>query len=364
MKKSTLLKYHSWFGLISGIFIVLLGISGSILVFQHDIEDALWEEYIKVEATGERSIDKGLQTIQENYDNWNLRLINFEEGEALVFNLRRPTERLFVFVHPTSGEIIKVLNELTTISRWLLKFHYSFQAGIFGRVLVFVIGVLFLLSLLTGIYLHRRSIIDVLLLREKIIFSNKRALHSSLHRVVGVWSLLLNLLLVVTGTFLAYAVMMAAFAGQKIPQPPVVDAPMEKILSEIESDYTDFTPTYMSFPRSDAGTVSIYGKFDDDPFYYSEYYNSISANYSTGEITGVTRIQEADFATKFSSTLLPLHFGNFGGIWTKLLYCIVGLSGPLLSITGFYIWWNARKLEKKRKKRQNKVKIKKVSSSV
>ncbi|HET8754325.1 MAG TPA: PepSY-associated TM helix domain-containing protein [Salinimicrobium sp.] len=123
MNTRSLLKYHSWTGLIAGLFVTLLGISGSILVFQHDIEDALWSKYSKVENAEKLDIDKGFKSIQENYTDWSIRLIHFEENEALMFNLRRPTERLFVFVHPSTGEIIKELNELTTFTRWLLKFH-------------------------------------------------------------------------------------------------------------------------------------------------------------------------------------------------------------------------------------------------
>lgn len=356
MTNRTLLKYHSWFGLIAGIFVFIMGLTGSILVFQHDIEDEMWEEYISIENPSGFDIDKGIENVQEKYKNWDTRLIHFEEGEALIFNLRRPTERLFVFVHPGTGEIIRELNELTTFSRWLLKFHYSFQAGLFGRILVFVVGILFLISLLTGIFLYRKSILKVLFFRERINFKNKRSLNSSLHRIVGVWSLLLNLLLVITGTLLSYTVVVAALAEAKMPETPKVNTPVKNILTEINREYPDFTPTYIRLPGAKEGNITIYGLYDDDAFYFSEFYNSFSANYYTGEITSVTKIREADFMTKFNSTLLPLHFGNFGGIWTKLLYCFIGLSGPLLSITGFIIWQKPGKSKRKRHKRKSYVK--------
>lgn len=353
MNNRILLKYHSWSGLLAGIFIVIMGISGAILIFQHDIEDALWKEYTQVETHEPLEIDKGFEAIQKQYKDWSIRLIHFEEGEVLIFNLRRPTERLFVFVHPTTGEIIQELNELTTFSRWLLKFHYSFQAGVFGRMLVFIAGVLFLLSILTGLILYRKSLLKVLFFREKINFRNKRSLNSSLHRIIGVWSLLLNLLLVITGVFLSYEVVMASLAAPVMPNSPLVTTPIENILQEIKEENPDFTPTYISLPASKDGAVSIFGLYNDDPFYFSEFYNSFSADYKSGEITGSVRVQDADMGTKLKSTLIPLHFGNFGGIWTKLLYCIVGLSGPLLSITGFVIWQKGNQ-SKRRKKRTKK----------
>lgn len=352
MNNRKILKYHSIAGLIAGIFLVLMGISGAILVFQHDIEDYRWKEYVKIEDYSGLHIDRGIDKIQKEYPGWDTRLMHFEEQEALIFNLRRPTERLFIFVHPSTGEIIKELNELTTFTRWLLKFHYSFQAGPAGRILVFIIGVVFLFSLLTGIYLYRKSILKTLFCSTRLNLKTKRTLYSSLHRIVGTWALFLNLVLAVTGIFLAWTVAAAGLKTPAIPEPPVVNASVENLLEQIAKNYPDFTPTYIRLPLSSEGQLTVYGLFDDDAFFYSEFFNKILADHQTGEISGVTRVQEADLQTKLSSTLIPLHFGQYGGIWTKLLYCLIGLSGPFLSITGYLIWRQgkpAKKLKQKKK---------------
>jgi uncharacterized iron-regulated membrane protein len=347
MNNRKILKYHSWFGLIGGLFILLMGLSGAILVFQHDIDDALWKEYIHIEHYETLDLDKGFASIQQKYPKWDTRLMHFKENEALIFNLRKPTERLFVFVHPSTGEIIKELNELTTFTRWLLKFHYSYQAGPAGRILVFLVGLLFLLSILTGIYLYRKSILKTFIFQTKIIHKNKRSFYSSLHRIIGVWSLLLNMLLVITGLFLAYKVAMSGLNPPKAANTPIVTAPINKTLEEIRTTYPDFETTYIRLPSNPEGSVLFYGLYKDDPFYYSEFYNNFQADYQTGEITGITKNSEAELITKFYSSLIPLHFGQFGGIWTKLLYCFIGLSGPFLSVTGFFIWQKSRKKKRK-----------------
>lgn len=351
MNNREILKYHSYAGLIVGLFLVLMGISGAILVFQHDIEDYQWKEYSEIEDYSGLHIDLGIKSIQRQYPDWDTRLMHFDENEALIFNLRKPTERLFVFVHPSTGEIIKEISELTTFTRWLLKFHYSFQAGPIGRILVFIVGVIFLFSLLTGIYLYRKSVIKTLFCSTRLNLKTKRTLYSSLHRIVGTWALLFNLVLVITGVFLAWTVAASGLNPPAAPQTPSVDAPVDHLLEQIEQDYPDFTPTYIRLPLNPKGSLTVYGLFDDDAFYYSEFYNSIRANFNSGEIIGVTRVQEADLKTKFSSTLIPLHFGQYGGIWTKILYCLVGLSGPFLSITGFLIWRQGKPAKKRRRKK-------------
>lgn len=352
MNNRKILKYHSFAGLIASLFLILMGISGAILVFQHDIEDYQWREYIEVKDYRGLHVDRGIQTIQKKYADWDTRLMHFEENEAMIFNLRKPTERLFVFVHPTSGEIIQEINELTTFTRWLLKFHYSFQAGPAGRILVFIIGLLFLFSLLSGIYLYRKSFVKTLLFKTPVSRKSKRTLYSSLHRIIGTWALLLNLVLVITGIFLAWTVAAAGLNPTAAPQTPAITASAEELLETIAVNFPDFTPTYLRLPLNPEAHLTVYGLFDDDAFFYSEFYNSIKADYHSGEIQSVSRVQEANLQTKLSSTLIPLHFGQYGGVWTKLLYCFTGLSGPFLSITGFLIWKKG-KPKKKRLRKKN-----------
>ena len=138
-----------------------------------------------------------------------------------------------------------------------------------------------------------------------------------------------------------------------MPDNPMVTTPIQEVLDELKDSHPDFTPTYISLPASQEGKISVFGLYDDDPFYYSEFYNSFTADFRSGEIIASAKIQEADLGTKLKSTLIPLHFGNFGGIWTKILYCLTGLSGPLLSITGFIIWQKGNRT-KRRKKRTKK----------
>ena len=354
MKNRSILKIHAYTGLIAGLFLLLMGLSGTILVFHHDIEHYSWETYRELDHATTFNIDKGIRSIRQQYPGWDTRLMHFEKDEALIFNLRRPTQRLFVFVHPETGEVIKELNELTTFTRWLLRFHYALQAGVPGRIIVFIIGLLFLLSLLSGCYVYRKSFFKTLFFRVPINRKNLRTHFSSLHRLVGVWSLVFNLLLVITGLFLSWTVVTASLKDPVWPGTPPVKTPVGNLLKNIETAAPDFTPTYIRFPATAGGSVVVYGIYEDDPFYYSEFGNYFAADPQTGKISSVVKIVEADLATKLSNTLIPLHFGNYGGIWTQVIYALVGLSGPFLSVSGFIIWYRGNKKKKQNRERRRK----------
>lgn len=354
MNNRKILKYHSWFGLIAGLFLLIMGISGSILIFHKEIDKQLFREYSQIIPAGIPDIDVGIQNVIAKYPDWDTRLFEFKTDKALVFDLRKLKERKYIFMHPASGEIIKEIDANTHFTSWLLKLHYSLHAGTTGRILIFFVGILFLLSLISGIIIYRNAIVKTLFFKIKITKKNKRNFYSQLHRYVGVWALLLNFVLVVTGIFLAFTVAKAGINGMTTPNPAVVSTSIAQSLSEIKKQYSEFTPTYVRLPLRQENNITIYGKFDSDAFFFSEFYNNFQIHPKTGEILSVSKVQESTVLNRLNAMITPLHYAEFGGIGIKILYSLVGLSGPFLSVTGFFLW------RKGKKKGLNKKKLRKA----
>lgn len=321
-----------------------MGITGAILVF-HDSIDQTVSIIIPTNVI-EKSpdYDRAISIIQNKYPLWEIRLAKFSQDEALIFDLRNLKERRKVFVDPFSGEIIKDINYHTQFTSWLLKLHYSLHAGIFGRIVILLFGILYFLALITGIYLYRKSILKTLTFKVKIKNKNKRNFYSGLHRYVGVWALFLNIILVITGIVLSFKVTKAALNTPLQPASPKIEATVNGILQNLHKNNPEFTPTYIRLPKQETDKITIYGNFDKDLFFYSKFFNSFQLDYKTGNILSVQKISEASFLKKLDSMVIPFHFGEFGGIWIKILYSFIGLSGPSLSITGFYLWWKLKKI--------------------
>lgn len=343
MKNRTLLKYHSYFGIIAGLFLFVLGVTGSILVFTPDINRWTNEKYIVETNSKENKLDLAIKNVQDSFPDWSTRIISFERGKTIIIDLRQLEEKKYAYIDPDSGTITHVIDANSQFTSWLLKFHYSLHSGIIGKILVLFAGVAFFLSLITGIVLYRKVILKILFFKIKVKNKKKRNYYSALHRYVGVWALLLNLVLVITGLFLSYKVVNSGLQQAIKPTPPPITISVEKALVEIEHKYPDFKPTYIRLPSSDSGAIIINGIFNDDVFYLSEYYNRMTLNSKTGEIMLSTKISESDFTTKLYSSILPLHYGQYGGWIIKILYCLVGLSGPFLSISGYFLWLKRKK---------------------
>ncbi|MHB1107119.1 MAG: PepSY-associated TM helix domain-containing protein [Lutibacter sp.] len=344
MKNKTIFKYHSWLGLITGLYLIIMGVSGAILVFHDSIDQTVSINIPANVAQKSPDYDRAISVIQHQYPLWELRLVKFAPDEALIFDLRNLKERRKVFVDPFTGEIIKDLNYHNQFTSWLLKLHYSLHAGISGRILILLFGILYLFALITGIYLYRKSILKTLTFKVKLNNKNKRNFYSGLHRYVGVWALFLNIILVITGIVLSVKVTKSALNTPISPASPKITASVNGILHNLRKNNPEFTPTYIRFPNQETAKITINGNFEKDLFFYSKFFNSFQFDYKTGNMHSVQKVSEGSLLKKLDSMVIPFHFGEFGGIWIKILYSFIGLSGPFLSITGFYLWWKLKRI--------------------
>ena len=227
-------------------------------------------------------------------------------------------------------------------ARWyqqLLLFHYTLFSGTSGKIAVFFIGLLFFISLVTGLVVYRKSVVKVLTFRTRINRFTRRSYNSSLHRVVGVWSLLFNLLLVAAGLGLAGQISLAALKGTK-PAKPAASATIHSVdglRTALLRDYTDFD-IHLVRIRPTGNAVQFSGSYESDPFYYGHYYSSFTLNGETGVVESKVVLREQPLGKRLLAHSGPLHFGNWGGLLVKVLYCLFGLTPALLSITGFVIW--------------------------
>lgn len=342
MNNRTLLKYHSWFGLIAGFFLIIMGISGTILVFHEQINHQLFEEQFQETYPEDINFDAAVQTIQNKYPGWDTRISQFKKGKVLSFDLRNLKKRRYVFVHPNTGEILKDINSNTHFTSWLLKLHYSLHANSIGRITVLFMGILFFLSLISGIIIYRKHLLKAIFFKIKIRTKNRRMFYSALHRYIGTWALILNLVLVFTGVILAYGVAMAGLNPKSAPNTPRISTSITKGVDKIESDLPQFKPSYLRLPLTPESNIIAYGKFKGDFALYSKFFNRVELNPKTGEIVSVEKISEAPLLTKLNSTVSTLHYAEYGGWIIKLFYSFIGLSGPLLSVTGFILWWKRK----------------------
>lgn len=338
---------HQWCGLLAGLFIMLLGITGSILVFHEELGSLEHKDLWKVSSQETVSIDNAYKTIIQKYQHWEIRLQRFSNDptETLIFSLRRPQQQLMIFSHPSSGEILKVVDSDKTLVTWILRFHYSLHANLIGEILVFIFGLCYITSLVSGFIIYRKAILKVFLFQIRFNKKNKAALASSLHRYTGVWALVLNLIIVISGILISYEIVSKGLKKNKASssiEAPEIEFSIDHTLKILDQKYPEFQPSYIRFPSENENPLIIQGKIAEQAFYFSRFYNSVPVNAFTGITGELIRAESANSSTKLSSIIRAVHFVEFGNFPVKLLFCLAGLTPAILSITGFILWKRKR----------------------
>lgn len=333
---------HHWCGLVAGIFLLVISLTGSILVFDDDIDDALFAENKKLSAPATQiSFDQSFDHIRRANPGWEIRIPELPTSlqESLLYELRQGKFRRWIFVHPSTGEVLSKIDRADLRFTYiLLNIHYNLLSGTPGKFIVFLVGVAFLVSLMTGIIVYRRSFWKVLYFQQKISFQSKRSMFSSLHRVLGVWGLLLNFLMCITGLFLGYLVIDSALKNHNTQKEvPELAYSIDEALAHVQSAYPDFDITYLRFPVSAEGKLQLLRRLNSDPLYYGKFYSGILLD-GEGNVEKANFLRDSAWYARMLKVLQPLHFGDYAGIIVKIIYSAGAMVPALLSVTGFFLW--------------------------
>lgn len=345
---------HAWFGLITGMFLLILGITGSILVFREEIHHAMYDHLVVPHVNRSKmpldSIYRKLATRYEHTRGLALLSNPRAEDHAYEFRVYTSDDKLYtidlfgVIVDPYTGNILRegfYRDFWSFPTNWIFSFHYSFMLGNPGMFVTAVFGLTMLISIVTGAIVYRKNLWKVLTFRVAVKRKNWRTISSDLHRVVGVWSLVLNVIIFFTGFWLNR--FMFEPAGWKI-KPPLENvylAPysLDDKLALAYDSIPGLQPTYISFPLKRDGEFSISGTSPDQSASRWIPYHVLFKS-EDGTLLNIRKPEEVRGPLAwFNASYFSLHVGSFWGLPTRILYVILGLTPGLLSITGFMLWW-------------------------
>lgn len=351
---------HSWLGLISGIFLLLLGLSGSSLVFLKEIDHAINADLLQVKPLGKAM---GLDTLYRKIGKEHPNLAGIawlnpdaSANEAYEFRLYQNDGKLSTYdlgmisINPYSGETLRegnLKNLNPSVMYWILQFHWSFQLGIPGLLLATLFGITMLLSCATGAIIYRKHIWKVLTFRAQLKWTNWRTISSSLHRVVGVWALLFNVLIFFTGFWMnKFSLDPDYWKKQTILSPvnTLSKQSIDDMLWKAKKSMPELRIKSVYLPTQPGKYFKVSGTIKDQSAFFDTG-NSISIDQANGAVISILRLADKTIWEKVEATFFSIHVGNFGGVPIKILYVIIGLLPGLLSISGAVLWW--RKVRKR-----------------
>ncbi|HJN47016.1 MAG: hypothetical protein CL477_15415 [Acidobacteria bacterium] len=275
--RKALFQIHLWTGLGVGIYIVVVSVTGSVLVYRSELRQRFNPEPRLVEIAGPRLSDEGLVEVTlDLYPDHAVEVWTNPDDptHAVTMSVRRGGEaRQQQFFDPYTGDYLgNALPAGWRLTTWMLDLHDNLLAGETGRAVNGVGAILLALLSVTGAIIWWPGVQSW---RRSVLVdwrANWRRLNWSLHSAFGVWTLLFLFMWGFTGIYLAF------------PEP------FAAVFDYIEPlDEETFDP-----------------RVGDTVLYWFAY----------------------------------LHFGRFGGWSTKLAWALIGLIPPVMFVTGAVMWWN------------------------
>jgi len=349
--KKKLHKWHSVSALIAMIPLFLICITGSILVFKVELDNFLMPEKMLVKESSpvERlSLDRLMAKVKAEHT-------NYEIGSWELFDNGIRTDTVYLIKHHTTqwkklyinqytGEILsKPVGLSDNLTDWMLDLHYKLLLDTNGIFLGAIVSLLLLFLGISGIVLYRKFWLYFFTLRFK---QARRIFFSDLHKLIGISSAPVLLILAFTGAYWNIAEVVHEVSEHIVEEPYFITKPLhnaeisvQSLLEDNQKTIHDFKANYLVMPYEPSVNFTFYGKVNSNNPLNSDYANSITYDKDSGEVIHSQDIRSANGLVVAIDSFRKLHFGHFAGLPSKILWCVLGLSPVILSITGLYLYW-------------------------
>jgi len=345
---------HRYIGLVVGIVLIVIGLTGSLLVFQEEIDHFLVErQFGQVVPQQQRaSVESIINTVKTTYsDRSDFKLFSIDtlpENSTYTVQLRATDDRRTeVFVDPYSGKILGDRQWENTLIGITFKLHYALLAGRMGEIIVGIIALLLLVLSITGIVLWPglRKLRSGFKIKWQ---AHPKRVNFDIHKVAGI----------VTAVFLGFTAFTgfcwnfydvakpAIYAATLSPQPPEpVSQPiagqsplgLTEILKTADAALPGGVTTYINLPTKPEEAFIVYKKQPQELNKYGD--SAIYLDQYSGKILWLQNGLEPSLGDRVLNSFTPLHYGTFWGLPSRILYLFVGLAPLILSITGYVMWW-------------------------
>lgn len=350
-------QVHLWVGIILTLYMVVIGVTGSILVFRPEIERLCglkpWQNIRVREPVAD--IGDVLDNLKAAYPR--LRIVSVDaptEEDATFVAVLEGRGRIKVACGPTQG---KVLGEFPRGRNWLdtvqelhetLLIHPGSQGRMWNGV-----GAAFLLLLnVTGLVIWWPGIRNWKRALMVDFQRNWRRINFDLHLSVGFWTILIASLWAVSGIYFGWPRQVFLFVNSLSPvitaRPPTVSVSPEIAFPELDlrslirqarSLDPGTTVGGIAFPynrRAPLGILMRRGNSVGREYVDTVYFNPYSGDYISTWRYGVNQT----LGDWLIWSQVPLHFGTYWGWGVKVVWATAGLAIPLLAITGLLMYWN------------------------
>jgi len=379
MLRNLLVLLHRYLGLATALFLALAGITGSVLAFQHELDEWLNPQFYQTEPGATPRLDGPdlVERLEARYPQrlvWYLEQPDEAGHSALLATVPRtdpatgqpyPLQPRVFYLDPADGRILGEREwgaccfSRENLVPFLLTFHYSLSLpGNWGIWLMGIVAMLWTLDCLVSLWLTLPRGRSFWRKWGKAWTIKRQRFNHDLHRAGGLWLWLL--------------LTPVALSSVAMNLPAQVFKPVVSLFSEVPlSTYEargrlpkaqlgtlrlDYRQAYR-LAREEGDRLGLHAPITE--LYYSFEYNFFGAGFGDhasdegnawvfvdgqdGRVIGREIPGVGSLGERFWQLQLPIHGGRILGLPGRIAIAVLGVAIAVLSVTGVVIWWRKRR---------------------
>jgi uncharacterized iron-regulated membrane protein len=311
--RRAIFQIHLWTGIATGLYVVAISVSGSALFFRNIINAAAPGR--KIVAGSGRLLSKGelIEAAKRSYPNYAVTHVwpGNRTGQEVEITLERGSKRKNRVFDPYTGrDLGEAVPYSLQIISWMLDLHVNLLVGPKGRLINGVAAILLTLLSITGAVIWWPGIKNWRRSLTINLGANWKRITWDLHSAIGFWTFAFFFMWSFTGVYLVFPAPFDAFINRFAP--------------------LDFYRLASADPPPSSPSVKFIRVADTAPPVPAPAppvrRRRPPPHYSAGD--------------KVIRAFFGLHFGNFAGLKTRIVWAALGLAPPILFLTGALMWWN------------------------
>ncbi len=351
--RTALFQIHLWTGVAVGLYILVVCVTGSALVFRIYMQRAAFPQLFAPTAGEPADAATVLERVRDAFPNHRVSGIDAPTSArpTTLAYVVRGEKFLTILVDPTTGQVLGELPE-QSIVRTVQDLHYDLLAGRTGRLINGAGAGLLLVMCVTGLVIWWPG---TAIWRSALTIDFRRRwkrVNWELHSAIGIWTVALISMWAVTGIYFvwpgefrnavnAVSPLTVAVTPSSTPAGATGARPTwRELIAHAQQRVPDQYIQRVVPPSNDTGAFLVMfspvrpapvGRDQLTPVYLDQY---------TGDVLKESPRQGRSAGDLIMDWVAPLHVGSFGGMTVRVAWLILGLAPPLLFVTGFIMWWS------------------------
>jgi uncharacterized iron-regulated membrane protein len=349
-----ILSVHLSVALVGGVFILVLGLTGSVLVFEPELDRLFHPHLSYVKPSGNvLSLGEIGGAVSKQFSGE--PIVAYLPSETADLSSQVILPRGIVCVNQYTGEILGMRTRGQSIFGLARDFHVRLASGDVGRIVMRWSGVAMLVSLASGLYLWWPG-------RRLGIAGGWRSVRFwfDLHNSVGILSLAPLLILAVTGTVIGFEDQASSFLGkltgageasarqsvarrQTVPAAPATTSELispqvitpDRAVAIARAQMPGAIPYRVQMPRY-GGAYRVNLDLPGDRVAGGR--NLIAIDQSSGTVIFSTRSSDLSSSERILATNEAIHTGEAFGMPSRIVAWLTCVIVPVQVISGLWLW--------------------------